>query len=424
MGLFNLLMFHTTGYGQEKKVNRDSLYVAKQVDIFDLIRKWTGKPAKVPIDTPQIRVKNLSLLPIVGYSPANGFVVGGAVSVTELLGNPKTTQLSSALLNASFTTKKQILLNLRFDLFLKENKWFISGDNRLLFFAQPTYGLGIYGLQGQSYTFGINGSSVTRTDSEQPMRFNYIRLYETVSRRIIGKWYAGMGIMIDYDFNIKDQSLKVDTPNQHLTSHYIYSKAYGFDTSHYSANGLSFQILHDSRDNPVNAFSGNYLNLAFRVNEVAFGSTQNSTMLYYEWRNYISVSKRIPRNVLAFWFWGVLVTSGQVPYLALPSITWDTYNRSGRGYIQGRFRGNNMIYEEAEFRYRITTDGLLGGVVFTNFTTASNPLTGEKAFNSVAPGYGFGLRIKMNKKDRTNIAIDYGIGDGFTGIYFNIREAF
>ncbi len=423
-GLFILLMIQPTAYGQAKKNIPDSLHFVKQIDIFDIIRKWTGKPAKISADTPQVGVKNLSLLPIVGYSPANGFVVGAAVSITKLLGSPKTTQLSSALLNASFTTKKQILLNLRFDVFLKENKWAISGDNRLLFFAQPTYGLGIYGLQGQAYTFGLNGSSVTRTDSEQPMRFNYIRLYETVSRRIIGKWYAGMGLMIDYDFNIKDQALKLDTPNQYITSHYAYSKAYGFDTAHYSVNGLSFQIIHDSRDNPVNAYSGNYLNLAFRVNEVAFGSTQNSTMFYYEWRNYISVSKRIPRNVIAFWFWGVLVTSGKVPYLALPSITWDTYNRSGRGYIQGRFRGENMIYEEAEFRYRITTDGLLGGVVFTNFTTASNPLTGEKVFGSVAPGYGFGLRIKMNKKDRTNIAIDYGIGDGFTGVYFNIREAF
>ncbi len=423
-GFFILLMIQTVAYGQAEKKIPDSLQFVQSVDIFDLIRKWTGKPAKISADTPQVGVKNLSLLPIVGYSPANGFVVGAAISVTKLLGNPKTTQLSSALLNASFTTKKQILLNLRFDVFSKDNKWAVSGDNRLLFFAQPTYGLGIYGLQGQSYTFGVNGADVSSTDSEQPMRFNYIRLYETVSRRIIGKWYAGMGLMIDYDFDIKDQSLKVDTPNQYLTSHYVYSKAYGFDTAHYSVNGLSFQIIHDSRDNPVNAYSGNYLNLAFRVNEVAFGSTQNSTMLYYEWRNYIGVSKRIPRNVIAFWFWGVLVTSGKVPYLALPAITWDTYNRSGRGYIQGRFRGENMIYEEAEFRYRITTDGLLGGVVFTNFTTASNPLTGEKVFNSVAPGYGFGLRIKMNKKDRTNIAIDYGIGNGFTGIYFNIREAF
>jgi outer membrane protein assembly factor BamA len=269
----------------------------------------------------------------------------------------------------------------------------------------------------------LNGGDVGSTDSAQPMRFNYIRLYETFSRHIYKKWYAGIGLMFDIDFNIKDQSLNLDPP-ENLTSHYVYSKVYGFDTAHYSANGLCFQIIHDSRDNPVNAFSGIYLNVAFRVNPNAFGSTQSSTMLYYEWRNYIGVSKRIPRNVLAFWFWGVLTTFGHLPYLANPAITWDTYNRSGRGYIQGRFRGNNMIYEEAEFRYRISRNGLFGGVVFANFTTASNPLTGEKVFDSVAPGYGFGLRIKMNKKDRTNIAVDYGMGDGFAGIYFNIREAF
>jgi hypothetical protein len=423
-GIFILLIIQKPVYGQDGQSIQDSLNFYNEVDIFQILRKWTGKSPKIVSNVPVQGVKNLSLLPVIGYSPANGFVVGGAVSVTEYHGDPKTTRLSSALLNASFTTKKQILLNLRFDYFTAGNKWYISGDNRLLFFAQPTYGLGIYGLQNQVYHFSVNGGDVDRSDSAQPMRFNYIRLYETVSRRIVGKWYAGMGIMFDIDFNIKDQSLKLDTPDAHLTSHYVYSKSYGFDTAHYSANGVSFQVIHDSRDNPINAYSGTYLNLAFRVNPVAFGSTQNSTMLYYEWRNYIGLSKRIPRNVLAFWFWGVLVTSGTMPYLALPAITWDTYNRSGRGYIQGRFRGNNMIYEEAEFRYQISRNGLFGGVLFANFTTASNPLSGQKVFDSVAPGYGFGLRIKMNKKDRTNIAIDYGLGDGFAGIYFNIREAF
>jgi len=404
---------------------QDSLRFAPvpQIDLFDVIRKWTGKPAKIPTETPKRGEKNLSLLPILGYSPANGFVIGGAVSVTEYHGDPKNTRLSSALVNVSLTTKEQILLNLRFDYFTSENKWYITGDNRLLFFAQPTYGLGIYGLQNQTYHFSVNGGDVSRTDSAQPMRFNYIRLYETFSKHIYKKWYAGVGLMFDIDFNIKDQSLSLDSP-QHLTSHYVYSKAYGFDTAHYSANGLSFQVINDSRDNPINAYSGSYLNVAFRVNPIAFGSTQSSTMLYYDLRKYIGVSKRIPRNVLAFWFWGVLNTSGSVPYLALPAITWDTYNRSGRGYIQGRFRGTNMVYEEAEFRYRISRNGLFGGVVFANFTTASNPLTGQKVFNSVAPGYGVGLRIMMNKTDRTNIAIDYGRGDGFAGIYFNIREAF
>ena len=422
-GLIILLFIQMPVYSQDAQTIQDSLNFYNEVDIFQVIRKWMGKPPKVISNVPQQGVKNLSILPVIGYSPANGFVVGGAVSITEYHGDPKNTRLSSALLNASFTTKKQILLNLRFDYFTSENKWYISGDNRLLFFAQPTYGLGIYGLSNQTYHFSFNGADVPTTDSAQDMRFNYIRLYETFSRRIYKKWYAGVGLMFDIDFNVKDQDLSLDSP-QHLTSNYVYSKAYGFDTAHYSANGLSFQVIHDSRDNPINAYKGTYLNLAFRVNPIAFGSTQSSTMLYYEWRNYIGVSKRIPRNLIAFWLWGVVTTSGHLPYLANPAITWDTYNRSGRGYVQGRFRGNNMIYEEAEFRYRISKNGLFGGVVFANFTTASNPLTKQQVFESVAPGYGFGLRIMMNKKDRTNIAIDYGIGNGFSGVYFNIREAF
>ena len=137
-------------YSQDGQTIQDSLNFYNEVDIFQVIRKWMGKPPKVISNVPQQGVKNLSILPVIGYSPANGFVVGGAVSITEYHGDPKNTRLSSALLNASFTTKKQILLNLRFDYFTSENKWYIAGDNRLLFFAQPTYGLGIYGLSNQN----------------------------------------------------------------------------------------------------------------------------------------------------------------------------------------------------------------------------------------------------------------------------------
>jgi hypothetical protein len=147
-------------------------------------------------------------------------------------------------------------------------------------------------------------------------------------------------------------------------------------------------------------------------------------MLYCEWRNYIPLEKSKPGLVLAFWSWGVFVTSGNVPYLALPAIGWDTYGRSGRGYVQGRFRGVNMVYGETEFRMPISRNGLFGAVAFLNATTASNPVTGQAVFNSLAPGYGIGLRIKMNMKDRTNICIDYGRGQSSSGIYFNIQETF
>lgn len=235
----------------------DSLQLNKQVDIFDVLRKWTGKAAKPQSVLQKKGVRNLSLLPIIGYTPANGFVIGGAISVTEFLGEPINTNLSSALINVSLTTKSQLLLNLKFDVYLPGNKWYISGDNRLLFFNQDTYGLGIYGLKNQTYTVGFNGGEEI-SDSAQPMKFNYVRLYETVLRQFAKHWYAGVGIMIDDNFKINDQSLRLDSP-VHLTSHYNYSKAYGFDTAHYSANGLSVHLMHDSRDNPIEPFKGNYL---------------------------------------------------------------------------------------------------------------------------------------------------------------------
>ncbi len=421
IGLF--LFFSVTVYCQEHLVEPAPQNVVNPVDLIDVIRKMLHKPGTKGGNEPVEGVLNLSLLPIIGYGPANGFVVGAAISVTKLLGNRKTTDLSSALLSASFTTKDQILLCFRSDFFLPDNKWFIPGDVRVLFFAQPTYGLGIYGLNSQQ-TFNLDGTNVSGSVLEQPMRFNYIRVYESVVREVIPHFYAGLGINIDDHFDIQDQSLKLDTPNPVITSNYYYSTKYGFNPLHYSTNGLSLQLIEDNRDNPISAYKGYYCNISFRVNEQIFGGSQNSSMLFYDWRHYISLSARRPATVLAFWTWGEFVTSGNVPYLALPSITWDTYNRSGRGYIQGRFRGKDMMYGETEFRLPISRDGLFGAVAFLNATTASNPNTNQGLFAAIAPGYGLGLRINMNKKDRTNICIDYGRGQASSGVYFNIRETF
>jgi outer membrane protein assembly factor BamA len=420
------MMIHGSCYAQEATKTLDSIRLANQVDIFDIFRKWGKKPKKIVLDTPRQGVKNLSLIPIIGYSPENGFLVGAAISATEFLGDPNVTKLSTAMTNTSLTSKSQLIINLRFDIYTTNNKWYISGDNRLLFFTQPTYGLGIYGLHDQHYTFSWNGLSTTTHDSlEQPLDYNYLRFYDTFLRKVANDWYAGVGVMVDINTKIRDESLKLDSP-VHLTSHYIYSTEYNFNQTHYSANGLSLQVMHDSRDNPVNPYKGSYFNVIFRVNPKVLGSSQSSTVLYYEYRTYIGVNKAKPANLIAFWLWGTSVTSGHLPYLDLPSITWDTYNRSGRGYIQGRFRGNDMVYGESEFRFQISKNGLLGGVTFVNFTTASNPLpySNQPLFNTIAPGYGFGLRIKMNKADRTNITADYGRSYGFSGIYLNIREAF
>jgi outer membrane protein assembly factor BamA len=416
-------LFKHKAFSQEPASAPGNQNAVNPVDLIEIISNWLGKtgPARTAVLVPYVR--NTSLLPIVGYGPANGFVIGAAVSMTNLLGEKENTQLSSALMSVSLTTQKQILICLRSNIYLKGNKWYIPGDVRFLFFAQPTYGLGIYDL-GTTGNFNIGGTDISLSALGQPMRFNYIRFYENVMKEIFPHWYAGLGVKIDDHFKIDDQSLKLDTPDQKITANYYYSTKYGFDPTHYSTNGLSLEITQDSRDNPINAYRGIYANLSFRVNGKYFGGTQNSTMLYAEWRNYIPLNKNKPGMVLAFWSWGQFVTSGVVPYLALPSIGWDTYGRSGRGYVQGRFRGVNMVYGESEFRLPISRNGLFGAVAFINATTASNPNTGQQIFNTLAPGYGVGLRIKMNMKDRTNICVDYGRGVASSGLYFNIQETF
>jgi len=43
----------------------------------------------------------------------------------------------------------------------------------------------------------------------------------------------------------------------------------------------------------------------------------------------------------------------------------------------------------------------------------------------ISPGYGAGLRIKLNKFSRTNVAIDYGFGAGGSrGFFVNLGEVF
>ena len=398
-------------------------HVVNPIDLIDVIAKMLHKEGSKKSDTIVQGVRNLSFLPIVGYGVSNGFVIGAAVSATKLLGDKNTTQLSSSLISLSLTTKSQVIFAARTNIHLPGDKWYLQGDWRLLFFSQPTYGLGTY-RYNEPLHFSIDGANVNSTVVEQPMRYDYIRFYETVLKEIAHNWYAGVGIYIDDHFNIRDEELNLDTLNQNITSNYFYSKKYGFDSTHYSTNGLMFQITHDSRDNPVNAYRGIYATVGFRVNEKIFGGSQNSTMIYGEWRSYIPLSKNKPGMVLALWNWGQFVTSGNVPYLALPATAWDTYSRSGRGYVQGRFRGVNMIYGESEFRMPVSRNGLFGFVVFLNGTTASNPITGQTLFNSIAPGYGAGLRIKMNTKDRTNICVDYGRGWDSHGLYINIQEAF
>jgi hypothetical protein len=82
------------------------------------------------------------------------------------------------------------------------------------------------------------------------------------------------------------------------------------------------------------------------------------------------------------------------------------------------------IYTEAEWRFRITDNGLLGGVVFANMSTFTRPPVsipgyseaGESALRASAGRGGVGLRIMQNRQSRTNITLDLTVADKTRGV--------
>ena len=114
-------IFYIQGFAQKNPTEPGQQNAVNPVDLIGVIGKMFNKqgPARSDVIIPGVR--NVSLLPIIGYGPANGFVIGAAISATNLLGDKINTQLSSALVSISLTTKEQILLCARSDIYLPGN---------------------------------------------------------------------------------------------------------------------------------------------------------------------------------------------------------------------------------------------------------------------------------------------------------------
>lgn len=389
-----------------------------QKDIKDVINKWRHKAPAPPTG----ETGSLLLVPVIGTNPATGFMIGTAGQYAFQLPSSSYSSISA---NLSFTTKKQLLIQVKNNIYMPGNRAFLSGDWRVLIFSQDTYGLSTAAPENGvvKFQYGVNGINVDDDSLVQPLRYTQLRFYQTISFSITRSFYLGFGYHFDAYYNIRD--LKLDTAKRTYTSHYIYSQYYQFNPERYTLSGLSLNVLWDTRDNLVNAYKGFYANVNFRVNPRFLGSSSSSTVLDAEWRSFHPLSGKNRRHLLAFWALGNFTAPGKVPYLALPALGYDQRGRSGRGYVQGRFRGTDMLYAESEYRFPISSCGsLFGGVLFVNVTTANDPGNSVRLLDYLQTGYGFGLRLMVDKRSRTNLQLDFGFGNRAGGVYLGASETF
>ena len=391
--LFPCLLLAQTPVDTTNLVDIDTTGQKDLIDVANHLFKF--KPRKYTKNQKQVY---FSILPVSSAVP------GGKALVTSTtagfyLGPKRDTYLSSVTFAPYLNFAGRYGLPIHSSIWLKGNTYNIQGDIRFLVYPQNSWGLG--GGQPEADKILVD--------------YKYIRLYQTLLKRIKPYLYAGIGYNLDYYINTRTNS----GPLLSDFSGYQYGTEQGNNSF---SSGISLNLLYDARQNSLNPIPGGFANVIYRHNARFLLSDNNSQSIYIDLRKYISLSNSASKSLIAFWsFYWSTISSG-TPYLNLPSIGNDPFQRSGRGIEQNRYRGQELIYLESEYRKDITRNGLFGFVVFANVNAATQGNT--RHFSYLNPAVGTGLRVKFNKQSDTNIGIDYGFSKGYSGLILSLGEAF
>lgn len=178
------------------------------------------------------------------------------------------------------------------------------------------------------------------------------------------------------------------------------------------AIGGGFLIGVDSRDFIPNPSRGYYINLEQNFYPTVFGSTYTFNRTNIILRNYQPLWNGATLAIDA----EGLFNSGHVPW-SMMALLGSPYQM--RGYYNGQYRDRKLLQTQCELRQHIYRRH--GVVLWTGAGNCFNDFDNLK-WKQTLVSAGVGYRWEF--KDRVNLRLDYGIGKGQSGFYFQINEAF
>ncbi|HWS00495.1 MAG TPA: hypothetical protein VN249_07750, partial [Prolixibacteraceae bacterium] len=365
----------------DSTLSLSAMYGSKPVDLVDYVAKFLK--VKAPEEKRSNRKVRFSLFPT--QSGASGKTIVTTFNATFLLGDISNTNISTLYFIPYISFSNQYGFQLQPNIWLSKNSWNFTGEYFILNFPQNTWGLG--------------GDS--QEENELLVESNHLRVYQNALIKIVPNLAVGLGYALDRHYAIEtgeSQTITVVDSSKATTS-----------------SGIAFPVIFDNRRNSINPQQGIYAKLAVNLYLPGLGSDDKWQYLFCDVRKYFNLSDR-KTSILAFrsYYWTIL--SGNAPYLDMPAVRWEpALGSASRGIRQGRYRSNAILYGEAEYRFGITANDFLGGVVFTNVTAPSRYDTQQ--FVYLHPAVGAGIRLKFNKYSRTNVTLDYGASKEFQSVY-------
>jgi len=375
--LFITLLISFSAVGEEKKLAQQPLFDWPEnivTQSLDDILNTLGASQKYEKE----QGLNSSIIPTAYYTPEKGLGIGALYVGLYNLSDSKLSQPSSVSLNSYYSE------NNSYGVSLKNKNFFELDKNRLFIHANIA--------NDASYFYGLSGESedVTSYNSEE-FSADVIWL-----RKVASDIYLGIGVKGAY-INPSDIDVNPTSDTELLVKD--------------SSMGGSIKIDYDSRDNVDNAFKG--INLGFQFNQM-YSNSQSET--YEQYQVYYSQYHQF-QNLTGTLAWQVKAefNSDDTPFVQLANLGGD---EKLRGYIEGRYVDNNMVFSQVE--YRLPVYWRVGMVFWTGAGSVANDISGLFADTLISYGTGF----RFNIKDRVNLRADIGFGDDGAEFYLNINEVF
>lgn len=366
----------------------------KKVDLVDYLVKWLKvKNSDQKRDNSKIR---FSLFPTTS-NISGGKPTFTSFNVSFLLGDIQKTNVSTIYFFPYIGFGGQYGFQLMPDIWLRNNTWNFKGEYFILNYPQNTWGLG--------------GNSPD--ENETLIDYKHQRIHQNATIGLFPHFSAGIGYALDRHSDISvEESAFSDTLAQ----------IFSFEKNKTISSGITFPVLYDSRRNSTNPQQGFMGSITYSFFSELLGSDNNWQSVFADVRKYFPIIGK-KKSILACrsYYWTII--SGDVPYLDMPANRWEPATGSAsRGIAQNRYRSNALLYFESEYRFGITANGLLGGVVFGSILSASEYNT--QHFYYWHPAAGAGIRLKFNKYSNTNVSFDLGFSKGFATVYLFLGEAF
>ena len=326
-------------------------------------------------------------LPVIFYQPETGLGFGlTAINYYRATPGDTISPPSSMSFVGIYTTKNQLVLAVSSDMYVAEDRWRISSAVSYSRFPTKFWGIG----------------NDTPDSAEEDYTPKTLALKLWPQKRIAMGWYAGLAA------NIIDRSVSEASEDGLIDS----GLAPGVDDE--QAIGLGGSLIRDSRDNRVYPRRGSYHKLLVDLfADVWFGD--NGFGVYtLDLRRYFPVART---HVVALQALGI-ATSGEPPFDMYPQLGGESLLR---GYFQGRYRDRSLLAFQGE--YRLPVFRRIGAAGFASIGQVAPDIGGFGLDRFWVAG-GVGLRFLLAKREGLNIRADFAFGEGSSGFYLSIGEAF